>query len=259
MANTFGILAAVALLIGAFIANKNKTFLADTIAATEQEGVSKATLQGKYETLRKDIGALEKEKAGFDTTRDEAQAKLETAEKDNVAMQTEINDKKSEADAAEVRADEADDTLKELGEVPKLAARMKALQAEVRDLEDQISLNTAQVDRLQGTKNTVSAKAQTLADQMSQRVGGSSYFKTTKIRSVFRQWGFVTLAGGDNIGVVKKSKLSVMRGGEEIAQLLVTGVEANTSAANIIPSSVKGGATVSPGDTVIPASEEKAN
>jgi len=50
--------------------------------------------------------------------------------------------------------------------------------------------------------------------------------------------------------------LSVLRDGEEIAKLIVTGVEANTSAANIIPSSVKGDVTVSPGDKVVPLIEE---
>ena len=258
MANTFGILAAVALLIGAFVAHKNKEALAGTIDATKKEEIKKANLQGQFDTLIADIKALEAEKVGFDTTRDETQVKLDKQREANKAIEAEIASKKAKADEAQETADKADDTLKELGDVKDLAAKMKTLQAEVRDLEDEISLNSAQVDRLEGTKTATIATAKNLAETISKRVGGSSYFKSTRVRSVFRQWGFVTLAGGDNIGVVKKSKLSVMRGGEEIAQLIVTGVEANSSAANIIPSSVKGDVTVSPGDTVVPADAEEA-
>lgn len=258
MANTFGILAAVALLIGAFVAHKNKEFLKDTIDLTTKEEGNKAKLQGTFDTLLGDIKALQAEKTGFDTTREETQVKLDSQLKTNEAIEDEIASKKSEADAAMAKADEAADTLKELGDIKGLAAKMKGLQADVRDLDDEISLNSAQVDRLEGNKTSTAAVAKDLAEKISKRVGGSSYFKSTKVRSVFRQYAFVTLAGGDNIGVVKKSKLSVMRGGEEVAQLIVTGVEANTAAANIIPSSVKDDVTVSPGDTVVPASAEEA-
>ena len=253
MANTFAILAFVALLFGAFVAHKNKQFLEDTITATKDEERTKAKLQGTFDTFIKDIDSEEKEKAGYDATYEETQVKLDEQVEANDAVSSEIASKKSDADAAQEKADSADDKLKELGDISQLANKMKALQEEVRDLEDEISLNSTKVDRLQGVENETKMSSDALAQQLKNRVSGSSYFKSTRVRTVFRQWGFVTLAGGDNIGVVKGSALSVKRGGEEVAQLLVTGVEANTAAANIIPSSVKGDVTVSPGDTVVPA------
>lgn len=256
MANTFGILAAVALLIGAFVAHKNKGFLEDTIADTQSEESKKATLTNKFNSLTSDITALDTESKQFNTFRDETQEKLDEQVAGNKKTQDSIDSKKGAADSAQAKADAADETLKELGDVVTLVPRMKALRAAVRDLEDEISINSAQVDRLTGTESTTLDIAKNLAKKLGDRVSGSSYFESTSVRSIFRQWGFVTLAGGDNIGVVKKSKLSVLRDGEEIAQLIVTGVEANTSAANIIPSSVKGDVTVSPGDKVVPLTEE---
>jgi hypothetical protein len=200
--------------------------------------------------------ALDTESKQFNTFRDETQEKLDEQVAGNKKTQDSIDSKKGAADSAQAKADAADETLKELGDVVTLVPRMKALRAAVRDLEDEISINSAQVDRLTGTESTTLDIAKNLAKKLGDRVSGSSYFESTSVRSIFRQWGFVTLAGGDNIGVVKKSKLSVLRDGEEIAQLIVTGVEANTSAANIIPSSVKGDVTVSPGDKVVPLTGE---
>ncbi|MGJ8696120.1 MAG: hypothetical protein ACSHYF_07365 [Verrucomicrobiaceae bacterium] len=256
MANTFGILAAVALLFGAFVAHKNKGNLENVIAqiGTEERNLEKQT--GTHQGLLADIDSLEEEKAAYDATRTENESLLEKQIETNSALESEIASKKSEADSAKSTADEADDKLKALGPVDELIPEMKSLRNAVADLDDEISANSAVVDRLEGTKSATAAQAQDLAEKLAQRTKGTSYFSSTSVRTVFRQWGFVTLAGGDNIGVVKKSKLSVVRNGEEIAQLIVTGVEANTAAANIIPSSVKEGETVSPGDKVVPLEAE---
>jgi len=53
------------------------------------------------------------------------------------------------------------------------------------------------------------------------------------------------------VGVIKGSKLLVQRGGETIAKLLVTSVEKNIAAADIIPDSLAPDTSVLPGDKVI--------
>ena len=72
----------------------------------------------------------------------------------------------------------------------------------------------------------------------------------TKIRSVYATLGFVILAGGDNLGIVKNSTLEVVRDNEVIARLKVTTVEAKSAAADIIPDSVVDGESVQVSDTV---------
>lgn len=258
MANTFGILAAVALLFGAFVSFKNKGQLESLASAISKEEGIKAKQTKIYEGLNADIDQLVAEKADYDKTKEETQAALEKQVAANADLDQQIASKRGEADAAKAKADEAEEVLNATGDVRELVPKMKTLRSDIAQLDDDISINAAVVDRLEGSKNQSVAQAQNLAEIISQGTSGVSYFESTKVRSVFRQWGFVTLAGGDKIGVVKKSKLSVLRGGEEIAQLIVTGVEPNSAAANIIPSSVKGDVTVSPGDTVVPIAEEAA-
>lgn len=257
MANTFGILAAVVLLFGAFVSFKNKSYLEEVDSSIETENSNKTQNTATFDALVEDIDALEEEKSGYNSVKEETQAKLEAQDAANTEAESKIASMKSEADAAKAKADDAAKKLETLGPLDDLIPEMKALENDIAQLEDDISENSAVVDRLEGSKNASTAKAQALAEQLAQRTRGTSYFESTSVRSVFRQWGFVTLAGGDKIGVVKKSKLSVLRGGEEIAQLIVTGVEPNSAAANIIPSSVKGDHIVSPGDKVVPLQAEE--
>ncbi|MGC6426519.1 MAG: hypothetical protein ACON5H_05920 [Akkermansiaceae bacterium] len=256
MANTFGILAAVALLFGAFVSFKNKQNLEEVDSAIATEENTNAKQTKVFDGLVENIGELVAEQEGYDKTKEESQAALDKQIEENKSLETQIEAKKQEADAAQAKADEAEEVLKEVGDIKTLIAEMKTLGAELEELDDEISLNSAVVDRLEGNKNETKEQTDQLAKILKLRTSGSSYFKSTQVRSVYRQWGFVTLAGGDNIGVVKKSKLSVQREGEEIAQLIVTGVEPNSAAASLIPTSIKDGVSVSPGDTVVPLAED---
>lgn len=256
MANTFGILAAVALLFGAFVSYKNGGKLTEiNDAIVDKTAVNKRQAK-KIDGLNADRNKNDDEAAGFNATKEELIVSLEEQNSKNQDLENKIVSKRNEANAAEAKADEAENILKEVGNIRDLIPRMKALTSDIAQLEDDISTNTTVVDRLQNSRSVADLRSDALTKELGNRTGGKSYFTSSEVRSVYRQWGFVTLAGGDNIGVVKKSKLSVQRGGEEIAQLIVTGVEANSAAANIIPSSVIADVTVSPGDTVVPLAEE---
>ena len=61
----------------------------------------------------------------------------------------------------------------------------------------------------------------------------------------------MTLASGNNAGVVTNSTLSVVRGGEAIAKLLVTAVESGSASASIVPDSLAPDVTLMVGDQVI--------
>jgi len=65
-----------------------------------------------------------------------------------------------------------------------------------------------------------------------------------------RTWGFVTLAGGDSVGIVKDSTLDVIRNGEKVGEVVVTAVEANTAGASIVPTE-SGQPALYPGDLVV--------
>jgi hypothetical protein len=64
-------------------------------------------------------------------------------------------------------------------------------------------------------------------------------------------WNFVVLSIGDKQGVIPDSTLLVLRGGAQIAKLRVKTIEASQSIADVIPSTVRKGITVQPGDNVV--------
>ena len=81
----------------------------------------------------------------------------------------------------------------------------------------------------------------------------------TRIRSIYPNWGFVTLASGNNAGVVANSTLNVVRDGEVIAKLLVTAVESSTASASIVPDSLASDVTLAVGDRVEPGQKAPAS
>jgi len=75
----------------------------------------------------------------------------------------------------------------------------------------------------------------------------------TSIRSIYSDWGFVTLASGNNAGVMANSTLNVVRDDKVVAKLLVTAVESKIASATIVPESLAAGDTLAIGDQVVAA------
>ncbi|HSI13628.1 MAG TPA: hypothetical protein VK961_16400 [Chthoniobacter sp.] len=64
-------------------------------------------------------------------------------------------------------------------------------------------------------------------------------------------WNFAVVSVGDKQGVMVNQTLLVVRGNEPVARLRITSVEPSTSIADVLPGTVRKGASVQPGDTVI--------
>jgi hypothetical protein len=258
MAPTFGTLAALILLFAAFVANKNKEAIEDTNKSiANQERIEKER-QTQFEGLKTDIEGLETDKEDADAAREAKQTDLDKQLAENKATQAELASKKAEAASIEEEVASAEDKLKTVGDPRDLAPKIEALKMAVAGMEDDVALINAQVSKLLSDKKATDSQATELKRVLSYRTKGMSQpTLRTRINSVFRNYGFVTLAGGDGAGVVAGSKLSVLNNGEEIAQLRVTAVEANSSSANIIPSSLKADTSISIGDVVVPVEAGK--
>ena len=258
MAPTFGTLAALILLFAAFVANKNKEAIEETnsVIANEDKKFDRQT--GSFNKLVDEITGLVTDKEDADAAREAKQTDLDKQLAENKATQAELASKKAEAASIEEEVASAEDKLKTVGDPRDLAPKIEALKMAVAGMEDDVALINAQVSKLLSDKKTTDSQATELKRVLSYRTKGMSQpTLRTRINSVFRNYGFVTLAGGDGAGVVAGSKLSVLNNGEEIAQLRVTAVEANSSSANIIPSSLKGDTSISIGDVVVPVEAGK--
>ena len=257
MANTFGILSALVLAFSAFVAFKNKeefTFQKDN---TQAEQAKLDINNRSFNALVASIDKLTEEKIAANTSRDEFNVKLEAQAEKNKAVSAEIAMKEKELDSTKAEVAEAEEQLKELGNVEQLASKIKGLQDSVAELTDETTILKTQTDRLRGeearTSEALTAAKKKLSDLTS---GRSLPTMKTKIRSIDSNLGIVTLAAGIRSGVIGGSKVAVMRGGEKIGELNIKAVSANVATADVIQSSLKEGETVSVGDTVVPVEVE---
>jgi cell division protein FtsB len=259
MANVFGILTAIVLAISAFVAYKNK-------AAYQTEIDNTAARKTE---LNKNIARLKLVKDNIvDNTakRTEEDAENLKLAEDEVA-QKKINDEleaqKTEMTAKVATNKEKLDGIREktskLGQINELAGKMKKFKSELEGLSQSISSTEAKLANLSGQNLQAEKEIGGIKDILESLSKNQSLPSlNTRIRSIYPEWGFVTLAAGNSSGVVSNSTLNVVRDGTMIAKLMVTAVETSSASASIIPDSVAKDVTLMAGDRVVPGIKDKA-
>ncbi len=253
MANLFGILTAVVLAISALVAFKNKgaydAYLVKAGELESQLAASQKRLKDAnviFEALPVELKSAEEEVAAL--TSSEA-----AATKANEALKAEVEPLNAKIASNKEQLDGIRAKTEQVGDLKGLSSKMRATSAELEELTQMIATTEAKLANL--TSQNSSAEAQ--VNEGKRRVedfstGRSFPSLKTRIRSIYPKWGFVTLASGNNAGVVTNSTLDVVRGGETVAKLLVTAVESTTASASIIPDSLLSDATLMVGDLVVP-------
>jgi predicted RNase H-like nuclease (RuvC/YqgF family) len=253
MANVFGILTAIVLALSAFIAYKNKNAYQAEVGNAASEAASLVRSQQRLETAQNRSNDLSEqipvvENSIAELTKQEAELKTTS---DTLTAQRE---EKSQTIASnKEKLDEIRRKTAEVGEVKELAGRMRATNVELEELQQSIS--TAEVTLASVTAENKEAEAIVASRKAEFETfsrGESLPGLETRISSIYPTWGFVTLASGNNAGVIANSTLDVVRNGEVIAKLLVTAVEDSTASASIIPDSMSEDVTLMVGDRVVP-------
>jgi uncharacterized coiled-coil protein SlyX len=254
MANVFGIITAIVLAISAFVAFKNKEHYETSIDQTrlkkEELVKSKARLAADEEeknvTLPNEITAVNAEVDKL--TADEAAQK-----KVNDGLSTQVEDKTKKITANKEKLDGIREKTAKTGDLKELASKMRTMNAELVELASSIDGATAKLANLTAQNAAAEAQVASTKSKFENYTSGQSLpALSTRIRSIYPNWGFVTLAAGNNAGVVANSTLNVVRDGQTIAQLLVTAVESNTASASIVPDSMAADTTLMVGDRVVP-------
>lgn len=252
MSKVFGILAIVILALAGFVAFKNK-------AAYDQEITAVAVQKDNLTKKQAELAETSAKVDNLGDERSEAESEGEnlveveaTLTKENEALKVQSEAKAAKLATNKAKLEEIREKTSKLGNIKELASKMaetnqelEALSQEITGAEAALANYTAQSARA-AEKVEFSKKA--LEDYGT---GQSLVSLNTRIRSIYPNWGFVTLAGGNNAGVVGNSTLDVVRGGETIAKLLVTSVERNTSAASVIPGTVAPDTAIRVGDKVV--------
>ena len=252
MANIFAIITAVLLAASAFLALKNKEAYAKEIDERKVAERHLATTKTKLADLqgRRDRTIADKKENQEATVglreEEEKQSTSNAAVKKDIAAKTE----QSETQAAKI-AGIKEKTAK-AGELKELAGKIKRLQEEITGLEDEKVSKENQRTNLLALRTSTLSAVQTYKEETSWISSKKSY-GNARINSIYPQWGFVTLSAGNSGGIVSGSTLSVVRGGEAIAELRVRSVESSRASADVVPDSLGEDVTLMVGDKVVPA------
>jgi len=180
------------------------------------------------------------------------QADLEDKASEQGKLEDEVSDKERQINDLEAEINAANEQLKELGDIETLIPQIQRIKSEIAQLEDDIEKDEAKLAGLkQVSKDTQSVIDVKIGETDRIAEGKSQLRLSTAINTVYSNWGFVTLKGGDIQGVVPDSTLDVVRDGDVIAKLKVTTVEPNRAAADIIRESVKADHFLRSGDKVV--------
>lgn len=253
MANLFGILTAIVLALAALVAFKNKEAFQAGVLETANQKELLAKSEKRLAAAKEVLAALPVERAGVDaeaeglTTAEAAQAKANADLKAEVeTTTTKIASNKEQLDGIRVKTEKT-------GNINELASKLRATNSELEELTQSISASEAKLANLTAQNSAVEGQIKEGKTKFEDFNSGRSLSSLrTRIRSIYPNWGFVTLASGNNAGVVSNSTLDVVRSGETIAKLLVTAVESSTSSASIVPDSLKADVTLMVGDQVVP-------
>lgn len=260
MANVFGILTTIVLLIAGFVAYKNQgTYqleIENRIARQKELEASQLRLKIAQDTLAATI----LERTGVDaevvTLTEEESVKL----KANAELKSDYERKSAKAESNKQELDGIREKTARVGDLQELAPKMRALKAELEELAVIIT-NTDKTNQELTASNIETESQVTAMKKKFETISNSESLPIlkTQIRAIYPTWGFVTLGTGNSGGVVPSSTLDVVRDGTTIAKLLVTAVERNSASASIIPDSVSKDVTLMVGDQVIPAQTAPQN
>lgn len=279
MANIFGIVTAVILALAGFLAYKNKEAYKVEIARTgnethrkmEYDSGVKASLETKknqFENEKANLGYNQGRLKRAQTDYKDTKEKREGVDVENQKLgedkfaQDKVNEgliRKKEEKTAKINENKAKlDDIREktskVGDINVLASKLRGLKGDIEELEQNITDHTAKLANLTNENTQAEAHIKALKDKF-EIISQNRSLPTlkTQIRSIYTSWGFVTLASGNDAGVVTGSTLDVVRDGSTIAKLLVTAVERNSASASIMPDSIAQDVTLMVGDRVVPA------
>lgn len=259
MANVFGILTAIVLALSIFVAFKNKAAYEERITET---AIQKNNLKKSEERLTLAQNSYDETvatKAGVDAsiaklTEESAAVREET---EDIRLKNETKTQKVNSRKTEL--DDIRDKTARIGNIEELSTKMRDLGAEREELGQSIADNEAKLANLTAENNQAETQATALRTKLDTFASGQSLpTLNTRIRSIYPTWGFVTLAAGNNGGVVTNSTLDVVRDDQTIAKLLVTAVESTTASASIVPDSIVADVTLMVGDRVVPSAAPAA-
>lgn len=251
MSKVFGILTAIVLALAAFVAFKNKNAYQAGIEESNKQDDLLMKSEARLTAAQAVEKALPKEIDGVKEEVDRLNVAEATQKKTNDELTEQVNEKTAKIASNKQQLDEIREKTQKTGDLKELASKMRAVNAELAELNTSIASTKTKLDNLTAQNASTEAQINGTKGKLDTFAKGESLPDLkTRIRSIYPNWGFVTLASGNNAGVVMNSPLNVVRDGQVIAKLLVTAVESGSASASIVPDSLAPDTTLMVGDRV---------
>jgi hypothetical protein len=136
--------------------------------------------------------------------------------------------------------------------IEQLQQAQQALKDQLTEKQNQKTDLTSQLQQVQTDMATAEKQVRELeAFQIDRAKQIALNGLEATVIAVNRNYGFVMVNAGQNLGVKADSSLLVKRGQDRIARLQIRELEPNVLVADVVPESVAQGARVLPGDKVI--------
>jgi len=256
MSNTFGVLTVIVLVISSFFAWKNKTAYENRITETQEEITKLARSTDRFNLAVTNVNNTSAELKDTNEETDRLTAETDTRKNTNNNLGLEKETLTTTTARNRSQLEESREKASQISDRRELAAQLRQIRVEFEDLGQSITTNEARLANLTSDNNQATSLADSIRTRLDTYAAGRSLpTLDTRIRSIYPSWGFVTLAAGNNSGIVTNSTLNVIRGGEVIARLLVTAVESSTASASIVPDSIPEDTVLMVGDRVIAAAD----
>ena len=195
----------------------------------------------------KELEELTKQRDEVKTTVAKVNSEIEEKQKDNETLKKTLEESQKSLAAI-------NDQIKKVGSVKKLMVEVDDLTKQSKDSEAAIANAQQQAalseEKIKGAQERVKKLQEDYARQTRGQVAPNF---TARVSESYPGFGFVVLNKGNSTGMFANALLDVKRGKNVVARLKVREVEPNGSIADLVPGSNKGGATVQPGDIVVPA------
>ncbi|MCF7729208.1 MAG: hypothetical protein K9M81_02455 [Chthoniobacterales bacterium] len=186
--------------------------------------------------------------------------------KEGIASKSADQDKKNRelSDAREAQAKAENELTQNQKQLADKEAELGQLKSDLSLKRERIQELEATVEQLSQSKETsksknssakgkgahVEIKKEIPKNQVSSKEGGAS-FQEGKVVALNTTWNFVVISIGSQDGMVVGTEISIKQNNQIIAHAKVTSVEALTSGADLVMSSLAPGATIQIGDQVL--------
>jgi hypothetical protein len=252
MATTFGVLTFLILCASAFISFKNNERMEYEIKRKDESltnlQINRDDLKQKQTHLN---GLLEKIPQVQEATR---LALVEEAElkEINEKLKSDVENKTNKIASNEREFNDTKNTLLLVGEPTELVSKAKDKRIESQELDVLIENKESKLENLNAENTSAADLGARLKDNLD-TIGRGDSLPTlkTRIRHIYPNWGFVTLANGYQSGVTGGSSLDIIRDGVVIGKLLVSTVERSSASASIVPDSIADDIALRVGDRVV--------